>query len=106
VIKLIDNGKMTKTGLSKIDVYLKTGKVDWKKEMQSGGKIKKPDVPDYIVMEFSKNEPALQNFNKLATSNKQHYILWITNAKKKETKLNRLKESVVLLKANKKLGLK
>ena len=97
---------MTKTGLNKIDIYLKTGKIDWKKEIQPGEKIKNLNAPDYIVKELSENEPALQNFNRLAPSYKQHYILWITNAKREETKLKRLKESVGLLKANKKIGLK
>lgn len=50
--------------------------------------------------------PALTNFNNLAQTYKRHYILWITNAKREETILSRLKESIELLKENRKLGLK
>ena len=106
VLKLIENGKMTEAGLNKIDVYLKTGKVSWKIEKKPEKKLKTLNIPDYIIKEFSENEPALRNFNNLAPSYKQYYILWITNAKREETLLKRLKESVELLKANKKLGMK
>jgi len=48
----------------------------------------------------------LTNFNNLAQTYKGHYILWITSAKREETILSRLKESIKLLKENRKLGLK
>jgi uncharacterized protein YdeI (YjbR/CyaY-like superfamily) len=63
-------------------------------------------IPGFILEAFAKNEPAFENFNKLAPSHKRHYILWITNAKSDETIRKRLNESIELLKENKKLGLK
>ncbi|HPD95877.1 MAG TPA: YdeI/OmpD-associated family protein [Tenuifilaceae bacterium] len=104
VLSLIEKGKMTEAGLRKIDVYLKTGKVDWKNINIS--KEKGTDIPNYILKEFAENEPALKNFNNLAPTYKRHYILWITSAKREETIRKRLKEAVDLLKENKKLGLK
>lgn len=107
VIGLIQTGKMTEAGLKKIDIYLETGKVDWK--IEEPQKVKnKPEfnVPDYILLEFGKNEPALTNFQALTKTNKQYYIGWITSAKRDETILKRLQESIDLLKENKKLGLK
>ena len=106
VIELIKEGKMTQVGLHKIDNYLKTGKVDWPVNKSGKKELKENDIPDFIIEELAKNEPALINFNKLATTYKRHYILWITNARKEETILSRLKESIGLLKENKKLGLK
>jgi uncharacterized protein YdeI (YjbR/CyaY-like superfamily) len=106
VLELIKEGKMTQAGLNKIDNYLKTGKVDWPINKSEVKETKEIDIPDFITEELGRNEPALINFNKLATTYKRHYILWITNARKKETILNRLKESIGLLKENKKLGLK
>ena len=97
---------MTQAGLNKIDTYLKTGKVDWVRNKTQEKELKKFDIPDFIIGELGKNEPALINFNKLATTYKRHYILWITNASKEETIRKRLKESIGLLKENKKLGLK
>ena len=104
---LIKQGRMTEVGLEKIDIYLKTGKVDWEnKELEKVKEEKGFHVPDFILKAFAENEPALTNFNNFAQTYKRHYILWITNAKREETILNRLKESIELLKENRKLGLK
>jgi len=106
VLTLIKQGKMTEEGLKKIDIHLKIGRVDWdNKELKEQDK-NQFDIPYFILNEFAKNEPSLTNFNNLAQTYRRHYILWITNAKREETILNRLKESVELLKENKKLGLK
>lgn len=107
VLALIKKGRMTEAGLQKIDVYLKTGKVDWEtSNIETVQKGKEFQVPDFILKAFAENEPALTNFNNLALTYKRHYILWITNAKREETIVNRLKESIGLLKENRKLGLK
>ena len=106
VIELIKEDKMTQAGLHKIDNYLKTGKVVWPVNKSGKKELKENDIPDFIIKELAKNEPALINFNKLATTYKRHYLLWITNARKEETIRSRLKESIGLLKENKKLGLK
>ena len=107
VLSLIKNGRMTEAGLKKIDVYLETGKVEWeKKEAKEDPRKKELQVPDFILNEFAKNEPALTNFNNLAPSHKRNYILWITDAKREETILKRLNESIKLLKENRSLGLK
>jgi uncharacterized protein YdeI (YjbR/CyaY-like superfamily) len=97
---------MTEEGLKKIDVYLKTGKVEWENNVPVKKETNDFDIPEFIVNEFAKNEPALTNFNNLAQTYKRNFILWITNAKREETIDNRIKESVELLKANKKLGLR
>jgi uncharacterized protein YdeI (YjbR/CyaY-like superfamily) len=106
VLELIETGKMTEAGLRKIDLWLRTGKVDW---TIKGKKLKKPEkttVPQFIIDEFSANEPALSNFKKLAPSHQRRYVLWITQAKREITIGKRLKESINLLKENSKLGLK
>ncbi len=107
VLSLIRQGKMTEAGLGKIDIYKKTGRVDWEnKGLEKVEEEKEFHVPEFILKAFAENEPALTNFNSLAQTYKRHYILWITNAKREETILNRLKESIELLKENRKLGLK
>jgi uncharacterized protein YdeI (YjbR/CyaY-like superfamily) len=107
VLSLIEKGKMTEAGLKKIDVYIKTGRVDWGgTHLQKEKEKKEIPVPDFILKAFQKNEPALTNFNNLAPTYKRPYILWITDAKREETVLKRLKESIELLKENRKLGLK
>jgi uncharacterized protein YdeI (YjbR/CyaY-like superfamily) len=92
--------------IKKIESYLHTGKVDWAYKTTQKKGIGNTEVPDFIISHLAKNEPALTNFNNLAYTYKRHYVLWITGAKRKETIQNRLKESIELLKENKKLGLK
>ncbi|MCY1720586.1 YdeI/OmpD-associated family protein [Prolixibacteraceae bacterium Z1-6] len=107
VLSMIGKGKMTEAGLQKIDVYLKTGKIDWEnKGLKGDAKDKEFAIPDYILKAFAENEPALTNFNTLASSYKRHFVLWISSAKREETIQKRLRESIQLLKENKKLGLK
>ena len=105
VLSLLEQGKMTEAGLNKIDVYRKTGKVDWG---GTGLKEEKKElvVPDFMLEAFRENEPALTNFNSLAQTYRRHYILWITSAKREETVQSRLKEAIGLLKENRKLGMK
>jgi uncharacterized protein YdeI (YjbR/CyaY-like superfamily) len=107
VTTLINKSRMTEAGLNKINGYVDTGRVNWDNiDMKEERAAKEFDIPDFIIKELSENEPALTNFNNLAQTYRRMYILWITNAKREETILSRLKESVLLLKENKKLGLK
>jgi len=106
IAELIKNGKMTQAGLDKIDISIKSGLVNKENTQPERKKVKEIETPDFIVQEFAKNEPALQNFSNLAPTYKRHYVLWITGAKREETVTARIKESIVLLKDNKKLGLK
>lgn len=104
--ELIKNGKMTEFGLRKIDSYNKTGKVKWGKEVKNNDIIKTAEVPAFIINALEINEPALNNFNRMAPSYRRRFILWIMSAKREETRMIRLNESIGLLRENKKLGLK
>jgi uncharacterized protein YdeI (YjbR/CyaY-like superfamily) len=106
VEELIANGKMTKAGLMKIDSFVKTGKVTWDTTESAQEKPDDFTVPDFMLNEFAANEPALTNFNKMAKTYRRTYVLWITNAKRQDTLKSRLAETVLLLKENKKPGLR
>ena len=107
VLRLMEKGMMTEAGFKKIDIYVKTGSVDWKiSKTHLDGQEKTSDIPDFILQAFAENEPALSHFHRLAPTYQKHYIRWITSARKEETTLSRLKEAVELLKENRKLGLK
>jgi uncharacterized protein YdeI (YjbR/CyaY-like superfamily) len=106
VNELIGKGLMTEAGLKKIDLYLKTGKVDWEIKEREVKEKRELIIPKHILNEFARNKPALGNFNALIPSLKRYYIEWITSAKKDETISRRLKETIAFLKENKKLGLK
>lgn len=63
VLSLINKNKMTEAGLRKIDVYVKTGKVDWDVKSSKGDKRKNEfHIPDFILKEFAKNEPRTDKF--------------------------------------------
>ncbi|PKP34196.1 MAG: hypothetical protein CVU00_07875 [Bacteroidetes bacterium HGW-Bacteroidetes-17] len=106
VNKLIKTGLMTKAGLNKIDLFLNTGKVDWKVEEKSKIPKEALKIPEFMIEYFSVHEPALTNFHKLAPSHQRNYVLWIADAKRPETRIKRLTESVMLLLKNEKLGMK
>lgn len=104
-LRMIREGRMTETGLEKFEKYLKSHTTD-PENNRPGTTTKKVEIPSFIIDAFAQNEPALTHFNNLAPSYKRNYILWITQAKRKETVEKRLKEAIGLLKENKKLGLK
>jgi uncharacterized protein YdeI (YjbR/CyaY-like superfamily) len=106
VLHLIKNGQITQAGLNKIDLYLKTGKVDWKVEPKIKSQKKPLIVPKFIEKHFSNHQPAWDHFKALAPSHQRNFIRWIADAKREETRMKRLNESVDLLKENKKIGMK
>jgi uncharacterized protein YdeI (YjbR/CyaY-like superfamily) len=104
VLKLIENGKMTQAGLNKIDVYLKTGKLDWKHENIRKGPEPVPELPQYFKTILLENQTAFENFQKLAASHKKTYLNWIIAAKREETKLKRVNKVLEMLSNNLKPG--
>jgi uncharacterized protein YdeI (YjbR/CyaY-like superfamily) len=98
--KMIREGRMTKVGLALFkELKKKKGsKVEVVKE--------KFIVPPDLKKALAKNKRALENFNNFAPGYKKLYILWILDAKKKETREKRIREAIRLLAQNKKLGLK
>jgi uncharacterized protein YdeI (YjbR/CyaY-like superfamily) len=104
--ELIKNGRMTEYGLNKINSYIKTGEVLWENTEGKKEYSGPADAPQFMIDAFSINEPALTNFEKMAPTYRRRYILWVTSAKRDETRMLRLNESIGFLKENKKLGLK
>ncbi len=101
VEKLIQLNKMTEHGLAKIVTAKKNGM--WDK--LSSGDIKHK-MPEIFRIELDKNKSAKVYFEKLSPSQKKNFIRWIASAKRDETKIKRIKESIILLRENKKLGMK
>lgn len=65
-----------------------------------------PELPAYIAKAFKANPKAWEFFGTLAPTYRRHFIVWIHIAKRPETRDKRLRESIDLLAAGKKLGLK
>lgn len=94
--KMIHEGKMTEAGLKKIDVS----------ELSKSPKPRpKLVIPSYVKDAFMTND-VWENFCSLAPTYRNHYIGWITAAKREETRKRRLEEAVELLAQNKKLPMK
>ena len=65
-----------------------------------------PILPAYITKALKVNPKAWSFFQELAPTYRRHFVSWIHTAKRPETREKRLRESVALLAAEKKLGLK
>jgi uncharacterized protein YdeI (YjbR/CyaY-like superfamily) len=65
-----------------------------------------PDLPAYNAKAFRKNAKVWEGFQRLAPSHRRHYVVWIHMAKRPETRESRIRQSIALLAAGKKLGLK
>jgi uncharacterized protein YdeI (YjbR/CyaY-like superfamily) len=65
-----------------------------------------PELPAYIAKALKANAKAWAFFRELAPTYRRHFVVWIHIAKQPETRARRIRESIALLAAGKKLGLK
>jgi uncharacterized protein YdeI (YjbR/CyaY-like superfamily) len=65
-----------------------------------------PDLPIYMAQAIKANPKAWKFFRELAPSDRRHFVVWVHIAKRPETRERRLRESLRLLAAGKRLGLK
>jgi uncharacterized protein YdeI (YjbR/CyaY-like superfamily) len=65
-----------------------------------------PDLPIYIAKALKANPKAWEFFRELAPTYRRDFVVWIHTAKRPETRDRRIRESIRLLAAGKKLGLK
>jgi uncharacterized protein YdeI (YjbR/CyaY-like superfamily) len=63
-------------------------------------------LPAYFQAALKNNATAARHFEALAPSQRRRYVAWIESAKREDTKLRRLKESIGLLARGRVLGLK
>ena len=65
-----------------------------------------PRLPGYIAKALKANSSAWKFFRELAPTYRRDFVVWIHTAKRPETRARRIRESISLLAAGKKLGLK
>ena len=65
-----------------------------------------PDLPNYIALAIKANAKAWKFFRELAPTYRRDFVVWIHTAKRADTRERRIRESLALLTAGKKLGLK
>ena len=102
VAELIALCRMKPAGMALIEAARANGQ--WDKVF--GPPKVRDDVPVELQSALEQNPVALKNFEQLAPSFRRQYILWITMAKRPETKSQHVKEAVALLEKGEKLGLR
>lgn len=65
-----------------------------------------PELPAYIAKALKTNSKAWTFFRELPRTERRNFVVWIHIAKRPETRARRIRESIALLAAGKKLGLK
>jgi uncharacterized protein YdeI (YjbR/CyaY-like superfamily) len=65
-----------------------------------------PQLPAYIAKAIKTDLKAWRHFQSLAPTYRRDFVVWIHTAKRPETRERRIRESIELLSAGKKLGLK
>ena len=65
-----------------------------------------PELPAYIAAAFLAEPRAWRFFQQLAPTYRRHFVAWIHTAKRQATREKRIRESIALLAAGRKLGLK
>jgi uncharacterized protein YdeI (YjbR/CyaY-like superfamily) len=65
-----------------------------------------PELPLYIAKALKAHPKAWEFFRELAPTYRRHFVVWIHTAKRADTRERRIRESIALLAAGKKLGLK
>ena len=97
--RLIREDRMTAAGLAAINFVLpepgapRPGRADL-------------SLPDWLKAGLMVSPAAWENFNNLPPSHKRNYIGWISDAKKEETRQQRIREAITRLEKNERLGMK
>jgi uncharacterized protein YdeI (YjbR/CyaY-like superfamily) len=99
VAKLIKEGRMTKAGMARVEFPL---------ELAASVRPSRPELPlpDWLQAGLMTSPKAWENFSKLPPSHRRNYILWVSDAKREETRQKRMQEAIRRLEKNERLGLK
>ncbi|HET9392669.1 MAG TPA: YdeI/OmpD-associated family protein [Candidatus Rubrimentiphilum sp.] len=63
-------------------------------------------IPTYITTALKANAKAWKQFQALPQTHRREFLMWIHSAKREETRQKRIRETIRLLSAGKKLGLR
>jgi uncharacterized protein YdeI (YjbR/CyaY-like superfamily) len=94
--KLLEENLMHESGLAKIEIAKKNG--TW----TSLDAVEDLIMPLDLEMAFDKNSAAFENYKKFSPSYRKSYLYWLNQAKREETRNNRITEIINLCSQNKK----
>ena len=94
VNRLKKEGRMTRWGLESF--AKRTGEISQMEKINAEG----AKVPSDLTEALKKNKTAWNNFQEFAPSHKKRYLIWISGAKRTETRKKRIDEAVALISQN------
>ncbi|HEY9489585.1 MAG TPA: YdeI/OmpD-associated family protein [Chryseosolibacter sp.] len=94
VERMIREGRMAPVGQAIVDLAKKSGAWDAFIDVENSV------IPDDLKKQFDKNKRAFDNFNAFAPSARRIILAWIQNAKKAETRKQRIEKTVALAAQN------
>ncbi|MDI1304727.1 MAG: YdeI/OmpD-associated family protein [bacterium] len=94
--KLIEKNLMHESGLAKIETAKKNG--SW----TSLDAVEDLIIPLDLEMAFDQNNVAFENYKNFSPSYRKSYLYWLNQAKREETRNNRITEIINLCSQNKK----
>jgi uncharacterized protein YdeI (YjbR/CyaY-like superfamily) len=92
--KLIQENLIHESGLAKIEIAKKNG--SW----SSLDSVENHEIPKDLQHAFSKNKLAFDNYKNFSPSYRKSYLYWLNQAKRDETRINRISEIIKLCEAN------
>lgn len=94
VERLLKEGKITKAGIEVIENAKLNG--TW----TALDKVEEINIPIDLLSAFNDNKIAFEHFDKFPRSSKRNILEWILNAKRPETRVARINETVRLASQN------
>jgi uncharacterized protein YdeI (YjbR/CyaY-like superfamily) len=88
-LKLIKEGRMTKSGMDSIAEARKNGR--WEKAYSTPRKM---DIPEDLIKALKRKAAAYSAFMKFPPSHQHMYSLWVNDAKKEETRKRRIEKVI------------
>lgn len=92
--KLIAENLMHESGLRKIEIAKQNG--SW----ESLDHVENHVMPDDLKLAFEQHPMALENYNNFSPSYRKSYLYWLNQAKRPETRINRIAEIISLCAQN------
>lgn len=94
--ELIANNLMHESGLKKIEIAKQNG--SW----ESLDAVENLEIPSDLQTAFYKNKIAEENYHNFSKTYRKSYLYWLNQAKREETRQNRILEIISLCEQNKK----
>lgn len=92
--KLIAKNLMHESGLRKIEIAKQNG--SW----EALDEVENYTIPEDLLYAFEQNPMAFQNYNSFSPSYRKSYLYWLNQAKRTETRANRIVEIISLCEQN------